>query len=144
MFVRFREYNLANGHKSLRCEVVENNRDKCSGKVRQRSISYLGSIKKQFLKYSRVRDEFWRQVERKLSGLPLSDIEAQKIRLAINERVPRAAKPIYQKCLGHKEVKVNSHTPVLHQTPSSSADEAPEQSAKDLLSNLAAKLGLNL
>jgi hypothetical protein len=144
MFVRFREYNLAKGHKSLRCEIVENFRDKCSGKVRQRSISYLASVKEQWTKYPRVRVEFWRRIEEKLSRLPLSEFEAQKIRSAINRRIPREASLILQQITTWKEANVINDAPVPSHIPSSNPSRTvPEQSAEELLADLQRRLRMN-
>jgi len=152
MFVRFREYELVSGHKSLRCEIVENYRDKCSGKVRQRSISYLASVKEHWTKYPRVRAEFWRRVEDKLSCLPLSELEAQKVRSAIDRRIPREITPTSRLGITRKETAAVNSAPVPFHTPSSSAAQTPsspaaedtDPSAQELLSRLAAKLELDL
>lgn len=89
MFVKIREYQLAKGGKSLRLEIVENYRDKCSGNVRQRNLAYLGTVKEDWIKYPRVRDEFWRRTEDKLSSLDLSPDDQRKIRATIEKLIPR-------------------------------------------------------
>lgn len=144
MFVRFREYNLVTGHKSLRCEVVENYRDRCSGKVRQRSICYLGSVKGRWLRYPRVRSEFWRRVEDRLSALPLSESELRKIHSAIDLRIPRDATAALHQGLGSNDVAKSNTAEATLQPPSSSpAAQAPEQSVEELLADLQRRLGMN-
>lgn len=143
MFVRFREYKLARGGKSLRCEVVENYRDRCSGKVRQRSICYLASVREHWAKYARVRNEFWKRVDEKLSGLPLSESDAQKVRAVIEKRIPRAFRPAPRRSSTRKPANAGNAGSVQMQTLSSPA-EAHEQTTEELLADLRRRLGVTI
>ncbi len=92
MHLQWKIYELKNGQRSLRAELVKSYRDKITSLPRNKVVCYLGSIRESNLKFSLARDYFWWQVNIKLYRLSLSATERKKIIENISERVPLVSK----------------------------------------------------
>jgi hypothetical protein len=88
MHILWRTYELADGQRSLRAELVKSYRDKVSGSPRNKIVCYLGSIRERLINNKVVSAFFWWKVEMKLSRLLLSTGEKESIRAAIGRRIP--------------------------------------------------------
>jgi hypothetical protein len=89
MHILWRTYELKDGQRSLRAELVKSYRDKVSGNPRNKIVCYLGSMRERLISDGVVRAFFWWKVEVKLAQLLLSAGEKENIRRAISRRIPR-------------------------------------------------------
>ena len=68
--------------------VVSHRKD---GKINQKIIKYLGSIRSEYIQYQQLRRKFWGNVNANLSELNITEKEKEKIRLKLGAKVPQAA-----------------------------------------------------
>lgn len=87
MFVRWKTRATSGADDRLTAEILESRR--INGRPRQKSVLYLGGINRRRIASKDLSERFWRRVDVKLAGLPLSPGERQKIEVAILRVVPR-------------------------------------------------------
>jgi hypothetical protein len=134
MYIRWRTYELADRGRSLRAEVVESYRDKTSGQSRVRVLSYLASIRERLLPVPAYRARFWKQAEAKLRLLAISEDDGRKLRETLGRRVPR---PDHGRA-------ATARPPARGVRREESVPPRRESPEKELLTNLAVRLGLEL
>jgi hypothetical protein len=89
MYVRWKRYDLRGFYRgtTLHSAVLVRS-ERVDGRVRQRHVAYLGSVRSDRLKYVGRRESFWRDVTAKLDTFALSPAERDRVTQRLAAVVP--------------------------------------------------------
>lgn len=85
--VRRKETPKASDKLTLCGYVVESYRE--DKKVKQKVITYLGSIRQEWIRYPHIRKSFWTKAQKRLTKVNLPEKSLAKISSQIHKVIPR-------------------------------------------------------